>query len=240
MPIETRLEVPRDADIDYAARNVSAKAVKKLKHRSFVGGRWEEMGAKQLEFLQGRGLLPEHRFLDLGCGSLRAGRLLAAYLDPGNYYGIDVNLSLLTAGYENELDEATRARLPESNLRVTDRFDSDFGVQFDMAIAQSIFSHLSLNHLRLALARVAKVMALGGKFYVTLFEQDPEFPVDGISQRGRTLYTERNFYWYYRKDLAWATEHLPWEFNYVGDWGHPRGQVMAEFVRVEGDPTPFV
>ena len=232
MPIESRLEVPRDRDIDYATRKIGMRGIKKGRHRKVVGGHWEEMGEKQLSFLQERGLRPEHRFLDVGCGALRAGRLLAAYLEPGNYYGIDVNESLLAAGYEHELSAEVRAKLPETNLRATDRFDADFGTTFDMAIAQSIFSHLSLNHLRLCLARVGKVMAPGGRFYVTYFEQPPEFPVDGVRDDGRLLYSERNFYWYYRKDMVYAAQDLPWRFEYVGDWGHPRNQVMAEYVRV--------
>jgi len=64
--------------------------------------------------------------------------------------------SLPVAGYANELDDAGRARLPSKNLRATDRFDADFGVEFDMAIAQSVFTHVSLNWIRLCLARVAQ------------------------------------------------------------------------------------
>ena len=49
---------------------------------------------------------PGLRFLDVGCGSLRAGRFISQYVDPGNYYGIDINHSLLVAGYDAELDDA--------------------------------------------------------------------------------------------------------------------------------------
>lgn len=81
--------------------------------------------------------------------------MLVDYLQPGNYYGIDINHSVLQAGYDRELDDDQRARLPAENLRATDRFDIDFGVQFDMGIAQSVFTHMSLNHIRLCLYRVA-------------------------------------------------------------------------------------
>jgi hypothetical protein len=36
-----------------------------------------------------------------------------------------------------------------ANLRSTDRFDNDFGVAFDVAIAQSVFTHMPLNMMRL-------------------------------------------------------------------------------------------
>lgn len=233
MPIEERVEAIAPAD--YGQPEMDEKKIARLKHRNFVGGRWEEMGAKQLDFLREQGLRPEDRLLDVGCGSLRAGRYLGDYLEPGHYYGIDVNHSLLVAGYEHELDDRQRARLPQENLRATDRFDADFGVRFDVALAQSVFSHLSLNHLRLCLHRVGQVVRPGGRFFVTFFEQPEDFPIDGVAPMGhKGQFTERNNYWYYRSDMAWATERTPWEFRYHGAWGHPRGQVMAEYVRTGG------
>jgi SAM-dependent methyltransferase len=199
-------------------------------HRTFVGGRWDELGELQLGFLKANGLRPDHLFLDVGCGALRAGRLIASYLNPGNYYGIDINQSLMTTGYEQELDDAGRARLPLSHLRATDRFDADFGVRFDMAIAQSVFTHVSLNWMRLCLYRVAKVVKPGGRFYVTFFEEPEHVPIDGISASGRR-FTERNAYWYYRDDLRWVAERSPWDFRYIGKWNHPRGQRMVEYTR---------
>lgn len=177
---------------------------------------------------------PEARFLDVGCGSFRAGRHLVDYLLLGNYYGIDANQSVMQAGYDLELNDAQRAKLPLSNLRATDRFGVDFGVEFDMAIAQSVFTHVSLNNVRLCLYRVAKVMKPGGVFFVTFNEQSRDFPVDGVVQTKRPKYVERNPYWYYRGDIRWAAKFAPWEYRYVGKWGHPGGQRMIKFVRLPG------
>ena len=120
--------------------------------------------------------------------------------------------------------------MPSRNLRATDRFDADFGVQFDMAIAQSVFTHVSLNWIRLCLARVSQVMAPGGRFYATFFEMPDDFPIDGVSRTGKR-FTERNAYWYYRRDLRWAARRSPWDFRYIGRWGHPAGSRMVEFTR---------
>ena len=187
------------------------------------------MGLVQRDFLVAQGLTPDMRFLDVGCGALRAGRLLVPYLDPGNYYGIDVSAEIVEAGYTHELDDATRARLPLANLRATDRFDADFGVTFDMAIAQSVFTHVSLNHIRLCLHRVAKVMRPGGKFFATFSQRGPDYPIDGTWGRS---YSERNVFWYYRKDLRWAAERTPFSFRYLGEWGHARKQKMVEYTRL--------
>jgi SAM-dependent methyltransferase len=230
--IESTVRTP-----DYTTMKFGADEIAAGKHRQFVGGEWEALGELQIDFLKRHGLQPEHRFLDVGCGSLRAGRHLVEYLNPGNYFGIDANIGVIQAGYDAELTDEQRARLPVGNLRANERFDGDFGVQFDMAIAQSVFSHVSLNHVRLCLYRIAKVVKSGGRFYATFFEQPPKVPLDTIVQRGgrRPQFTERNLFWYYRTDIEWAGGFAPWHYRYIGDWGHPRGQNMVEFTRV-ADP----
>lgn len=239
--IEQRIETRGIVSPKYAERAFSEEEVARGEHRRFVGGQWDALGQHQLDFLTRRGLAPGDTFLDVGCGALRAGRHLIDALEPGHYYGVDANLSLLNAGYDVELSDAQRARLPVANLRANDRFDVDFGVRFDMAIAQSVFTHLSLNHLRLCLVRVGRVMRPGGRFYVTFFEQPAATPLDKIVIRregGRPFLSEQNVYWYYRQDLAWAAKFGPWRLRYIGDWGHPVGQMMAEYTRLDDDAAP--
>jgi SAM-dependent methyltransferase len=221
---------------DYA-KPLTKKQLRRGKHRRFVAGRWEQMGRRQLGFMKSRGLEPHHRLLDVACGPLRAGICFVDYLEPGNYYGIDINQSLLDIGYERELPGQLREKLPRDHLRATQRFDVDFGVEFDFALAQSLFTHIPLNDIRLCLARVAKAMKVGGSFYATFFEAPPDFPVDGVIDQGvakkRARYGERNPFWYWPGDLEWAASFSPWEFRYIGDWNHPRGQRMVEFVRTQ-------
>src|SRR4051812_7497301 len=217
---------------DYSERVFTAKEIAAGKHRSFIGGHWDTHGKHQVEFLLAHGLKPEHRFVDIGCGCFRAGRYLIDHLDPGHYYGVDANLGLLEAGYEFELSDEQREKFPVSNVRANDRFNVDFGVKFDMAIAQSVFTHVSLNHVRLCLYRVAAVMNPGGKFYATFYEQPARTPLDKLKPGGRYMFTERNPYWYYRSDMKWAATIGPWSFRYIGNWDHPNGQMMVEFTRL--------
>jgi len=226
--VERRVEASH-TEPDYGAWTFDDRARDAQRHRQSVGGLWDEMGRLQRDFLVEQGLRPDMRFLDVGCGSLRAGRLLVPYLDPGHYYGIDIGAEIIEAGYERELDDETRARLPLGNLRMTDRFDADFGVPFDMAIAQSVFTHVTLNHIRLCLYRLGKVMKPGARFFATFNQRGPDHPVDSVQGR---YYTERNVYWYYRKDLRYAAERTPFSFRYIGEWGHPRKQKMVEYTRL--------
>jgi SAM-dependent methyltransferase len=230
--IEQRLEVPVRREPNYTGRVLNDDEIKAGAHRKWVGGHWDDHGQRQLDFLVAHGLRPEARFLDVGCGSFRAGRHLVDFLLPGHYYGIDANQSVMQAGYDFELSDSQRARLPVENLRASDRFDVDFGVEFDVAIAQSVFTHISLNHVRLCLYRVALVTRPGGKFYTTFNEQPKDFPIDGVVASKRPKYTERNVYWNYRGDIRWAAQFAPWEYRYIGKWGHPGGQRMIEFTRL--------
>ncbi|MGH8866607.1 MAG: class I SAM-dependent methyltransferase [Actinomycetes bacterium] len=226
---------PPRSQVDYA-RDLRPEQIQSGAHRRRVGGLWDSLGKMQRDFLVEHGLRPEHRLLDVGCGALRAGRHLAAYLEPGHYYGIDINRSLLDAGYDRELPDHLRKTLSRDNLRATGRFDVDFAVPFEFALAHSVFTHVPLNHIRLCLFRVAKAMPPGGRFYATYFEAPADFPLDGVRPGRRAKRTERNPFLYYREDLGWAASFSPWKVRYLGAWGHPRGQRMIEFTRVKRSP----
>src|SRR5689334_15595174 len=82
-----------------------AEGVKKLGHRTYVGGLWDELGQLQFDFLVNNGLKPQHYLLDIACGSLRAGVHFIPYLEVGHYLGIDKEEDLIQAGIEQELGQ---------------------------------------------------------------------------------------------------------------------------------------
>jgi hypothetical protein len=57
----------------------------------------------QFALLDALGLRETHRLLDLGCGSLRAGRMLIPYLAAERYIGVDPNGWLIDAAIEKQL-----------------------------------------------------------------------------------------------------------------------------------------
>ena len=243
--IEHRVETAGEQP-DYSGREFTTEEIEAGAHRTFIGGIWGTHGERQLTYLRSQGLLPHHRMVDIGCGPFRAGRHFIDYLEPGHYYGVEANHSLVQAGYDVELSDAQRARLPLANLRANDRFDVDFGVPFDYAIAQSVFTHVSLNHIRLCLHRLAPSMREGGSFYATFFMRPASTPIDLVvpSKRDKPFFNEKNVFWHYSDDLRWAASFGPWDYEYLGDWGHPAGQKMARFVRsgrtvvtASGSPT---
>ncbi len=218
---------PELARHEVTPKSLTQEQIAEGRHRQLVGAQWETMGRKQLDFLVEQGVRPEHRLLDVACGSLRAGRHLVDYLEPGQYYGIDHSADLVEAGYRHELDEAQRQRLPRENLAVNGSFRvAELGQAFDVALANSLFSHLNLSQVRLCMARVAASLVPGGRFFATFFEMDEGAAVDAPGGGGGKLRSYRNPYWHYRSDMEWAASRVPVDFTYIGDWGHPRGQRM--------------
>lgn len=207
-------------------------------HRGIVGGYWDEIGKLQFDFLKNRGLAPDNRILDVGCGSFRVGVHLVDFLDAGNYYGIDLSAYLINSGYKRELGPLKlRRKLPRENLACTSSFEVEqFGVTFDTAFALSLFTHLPLNHIKMCLTRLAPVVRVGGVFYATVFlcpesndwTQVMQHPRGGI----RTSPIDDPYH-YRVQDLECCVHDLPWQFEPIGEWDHPRSQAMMKFTRSE-------
>lgn len=130
-----------------------AEALSKGRHRDIVGGRWDETGRAQMDLLCAHGLLPHHRLLDIGAGSLRLGCKAVPYLDPGHYWATDKSGALMRAGHQTELTDPSR--LSQGHLVE----DPDFSFptippDIDYAIAFAVFTHLPLSHLSHALTRI--------------------------------------------------------------------------------------
>jgi SAM-dependent methyltransferase len=138
-------------------------------YKQYVGGHWDEVGEQQLEFLKNKGLQPYHSVLEVGCGSLRAGRLLIKYLDYDGYCGIDHNKSLIETGINKELDQLSREKRPV--FIVSDNFDFSpiNDRKFDFAIAKSVFTHLTKDKIKQCLINLKPLIKRDGEFYASIF-----------------------------------------------------------------------
>ncbi|WP_373006379.1 methyltransferase [Hyphomonas sp.] len=203
------------------------------KHRDVVGGMWDEIGSWQIEFCKAQGLEPAHRFLDVGCGSLRGGVRFVDYLASGNYCGIDAHTALLDKGYNVELTGAGLThKLDRARLVTTDRFDvSSFAPGFDMALALSVFTHISWNQIRLCLSELSKVMAPGGRLLASYFETQEHDDLADVVDRGWGIHSrlDANPFQYRFSDLVRAADGLGIAVKRIEDVNHPRGQHVAAF-----------
>ena len=73
-------------------------------YRAYVGPPkdYDRIAALQTGLLFAAGLRETHYLVDIGCGSLRAGRLLISYLRSGRYFGIEPNRWLVEEGVKQE------------------------------------------------------------------------------------------------------------------------------------------
>ena len=146
-------------------------------HRRFVSrpGAFDLAAASQFNLLTLLGLREDHTLLDVGCGSLRAGRLFIVYLKPGNYFGIEPERWLVEAAIRNEIgDDLFRLKRPTIVHRGDFRL-SAFARRFDFAIAGSIFSHAAPAQIRECLGEVAAVLADDGLFLASFVEAADDY-----------------------------------------------------------------
>jgi cyclopropane fatty-acyl-phospholipid synthase-like methyltransferase len=218
------------SEINRYDRQLTREQINAGKHRDMVGGMWEEIGRLQFEFLRAHGLKPDHRLLDIGCGSLRGGIHAIKYLETGNYYGLDINPSLIEAGRH----ELSLAGLTHKNphLAVSDRFELGlFGQKFEHLLALSVFTHVFANHIIRCLSEAREVLAPQGQFFATFFLAPHSVHLAPIVQQPGGVQTQydRNPFHYSHDEIRAMAQLANFSVELIGDWNHPRGQQMVRF-----------
>jgi SAM-dependent methyltransferase len=197
------------------------KGIQAEGHRAYVGGLWEEIGKLQFDFLVQSGLKPTHCFLDIACGSLRAGVHLVKYLDVGNYLGIDKESKLIELGIENELGKALYAeKKPEFVVSSSFEFNK-FSKKPQFSIAQSLFTHLSVGDIKLCLRNLRQIVDQNHVLFATFREGD--------SLGNQMTSHSRACFEYSKIEMANFSEGTGFRATYIGKWGHPRGQLMMKY-----------
>jgi len=211
-------------------RELSQEDIANYVHRGFIGGLWGKLGLQQLEFLKSHGLKPDHKLIDIGCGCLRGGLHFMRYLDAGNYYGIDVNRSLIEAGVMEIKKEGLDDKLP--TLLVDDHFRLDkFGEEFDYMVSVSLFTHLPMNIIIRCLSMASRVLKSNGIFFATFFEAPGSAHLDKIVHEPGGIITAYDVdpFHYSFEELSWMGAVSGLDTELIGDWNHPRNQKMAAF-----------
>ena len=201
-------------------------------YRAYVGPPedYDLIAAMAFNLLTTLGLRQHHSLLDVGCGSLRIGRLLIPYLNRGKYFGVEPNEWLVEEGIRRELGE-TLVQIKRPTFVFSDSPDTITRAKtaFDFAVAQSIFSHCGLDLIKGWLSAISRSLAPDGALVATFLigEEDSAktgwiYP-DCVNYRPGTL--ER-----VAKDVNLRFEIL--------DWKHPR-QTWALFAAPGFDSTWF-
>jgi methyltransferase family protein len=180
--------------------------------------KYDLIGAMQFNLLTTLGLREHHFLLDVGCGSLRAGRLFIPYLLSGHYFGIEPNKWLIEEGLKNEVGEDILL-IKEPRFSYDSNFTlTIFGQKFDYIVANSIFSHTPIDSIRRILSEARKTMnqasifAADVRFGKTDYEGDKWAYPEGVDYTEKTfanLVSEsglsfRKFGWKHKSKKTWV------------------------------------
>ena len=212
------------------SRELSDEEIAAGLHRELDGGLWDEVGTLQFYFMRSEGLRPEHTLVDVGCGALRGGVHFVAFLDEGNYCGIDSNRSHVAAG-RRELEGVTRRR---ARLMVNDGFElSLFGAAFDYALAISLFTHLRPDDIARCLRGVEEVLEAHGRFYASFLQSPRDAHLGPSSQGpgGTATAVGADPFHYSWEEMRTLGEEAGLAARLIGDWRHPRQHQMLCFTR---------
>ncbi|WP_100615128.1 class I SAM-dependent methyltransferase [Confluentibacter citreus] len=196
--------------------------IKEVGHRTYVGGLWDEIGKLQFEFLINNGLKPSDIFMDIACGSLRAGIHLIPYLNEGNYLGIDKEEDLINLGISKELDNKW-LNIKKPELLISNSFEfNKFSKVPNFAIAQSLFTHLPPDLINFCFKKLSFHFDKKGVFFATYFvsEKKHDNPKKA-HDHGIFKYTIEEI-----KSFGYSNG---WDVEFIGDWNHPRNQQIVKY-----------
>jgi hypothetical protein len=191
-------------------------------YREYVGPaeNYDIAAAMQFNLLTFLGLRDNHYLLDVGCGSLRAGRLFIPYLQPSRYFGMEPEQWLIDEGIQKEIgQDLIRIKQPKFSN------DPDFTLtvfrqQFDFILAQSIFSHTSQTQMKRCLSEAKKSMQPSAMFAATYFKGDANYTGEEWVYPGHTSFRP-DIMDRMAEELGLVCKHL--------DWPHPHGQSWVVF-----------
>jgi SAM-dependent methyltransferase len=189
--------------------------VDKRPYRRYIGParQYDLIGGLQFTLLFQAGLRETHRLLDLGCGSLRGGRLFIPYLRAGHYYGVEPNKWLVEEGIANELG-AEILRVKRPTFSTIDDFSlGSLGVQFDFVLAQSILSHTFPDLTSIAFSGIRDCLDEAGLLIATFVESAEHLPGSGWNYPATVPYS-----W---SDMSALAEGAGLEIRRLS-WPHPR------------------
>lgn len=191
-----------------------------MHYRAFVGppDEYDLVSAMTFSLLVTLGLRQYHVLLDIGCGSLRIGRLLIPYLARGNYLGIEPNRWLVEEGIRRETGRAL-IEIKRPTFIFGESLENAEVPSIDFALAQSIFSHCGKDLLSRWLQHISACLRPTGALVATFVEGGHAATTEG---------------WIYPECVAYHPKEVAEVASEAGlaceilDWAHPR-QTWALF-----------
>jgi cyclopropane fatty-acyl-phospholipid synthase-like methyltransferase len=201
-------------------------------YRAYVGPPedYDLIAAMTFNLLTTLGLRQHHSLLDVGCGSLRIGRLLIPYLNRGKYFGVEPNEWLVEEGIRRELGQSlVEIKRPTFFFTDSPEAIAQAKAAFNFAVAQSIFSHCGLDLIKAWLEATSRSLAEDGALVATF--------LIGEQNAMQTGWIYPDCVNYQPATLKRAAAEVNLRFEIL-NWKHPR-QTWALFAAPKFDSSWF-
>jgi SAM-dependent methyltransferase len=214
-PVTVQLYLDHDFIDAYALH--TARRIEITSYQAAVGAadNWDAHGELQRDFLICQGLKPEHRLLDIGCGTGRLARKVVPYLDRERYFGVDIAEAAVITATELSLDEGWGGKRP--TFWIGEIPAPPAAPPMDMLWSFSVFIHLPQDIMESVMRRAAAVMHPGSRFYWAYVPEERSWR-SGVKQFRHTL-----------ADYQRAAEQAGLTFDEVPGWIEKAGYTPARW-----------
>jgi len=184
-------------------------------YKKWVGKCNDFTGAVQFQLLTMMGLKEEHSLLDIGCGSLRAGKLFIPYLLSGNYHGLEKEKWLIDEVVASELGQEL-FEMKNPTIKIGGDFNIlQFKKQFDFILCNSVFIHASKSQIETVFNQIDFVLKRNGKFVFNF--------IQGQKDNESKTWTYPSHVTYTRKTMCDLLKKYNLKYQFV-DWWYPGKQ----------------
>lgn len=184
-------------------------------YKRWVGKCNDFTGAVQFQLLTMLGLKEHHKLLDIGCGSLRAGKLFIPYLLPGNYYGIEKEKWLIDEAVKNEIGQE-QIELKQPCFLIREDFNLLLiNTVFDFILCNSVFIHICLNDIEKIISQIRQSLNKKGMFVFNYIEGNTDNLLNKTMYPGYVVYT--------RKTIVHLLNKYGLKYEFL-DWWYPGKQ----------------
>lgn len=198
-----------------------------LDYQDYVGGYWEQIGPWQQRAISSLWTpKASERFLDLGCGSMRLGRLMLN--DVPEYWGHDFNQKYVDIGIEEEIQKEDRHKL---NIVINDNFDFSEMPTMRFIWANGLFQHLTLEEIETCVKNLKMVSDESTEFVFNYCQGDSS------NNLTESIYPCTQPFWYSEEEIAGVLTSQGWSVKILDIEPHPRsgmGLVFDNFINVSG------
>lgn len=187
---------PEGTFADFYAADAEAKIRKGKSHatlgvRSWAAGKagpveWDQStfahrGQENWRQIVELGLKPNMRCVDYGCGSLRLGQHAIRYLDPGNYWGIDISDAFYAEGLKLLPPELVAQKQPKLGVIADPLLAEIRGWKPDFIFANAVLQHVPPEELGLFFRRLAAIMTPESRAYIIFVAGSGATRIKGMS-----------------------------------------------------------